>query len=139
MTLSQTPSVLHSKKILLVDSKPDNAYLAQRYLRTLWVDQENIAIAKDWFAAIELAKKELFDVIVTEMSLPWMDGTEISQKIRAMYPENSPKMVVYTANQFIKKIPQIEESFDNIIIKPASRETFEEKLLEVFAMENDKN
>lgn len=137
MTLSQTPSVLHSKKILVVDAKQDNALLSKMNLQTMWVDKENITIAKDGFEAVEEAKKQLFDIIITEMQLPGMDGAQLSETVRAMYPEKAPKIVVYTANQFIEELPKIHESFDQIILKPASRKSFEEKILEIFEMENN--
>lgn len=35
MTLVQTPSILHSKKILVVDAKEDNALLSKKNLENL--------------------------------------------------------------------------------------------------------
>ncbi|HMS91282.1 MAG TPA: response regulator [Candidatus Absconditabacterales bacterium] len=138
MTLVQTPSILHSKKILVVDAKEDNALLSKKNLENLGVDKENITIVKDGLEALEAAKKQLFDVIITEIQLPGMDGAQLSETVRTIYQEKSPKMVVYTANQFVEEIPKINKSFDTIILKPSSRANFEEKLLEVFAMDNDK-
>lgn len=139
MSITKAPSILHDKKVLLVDATPDNLYLTQRYVQNMWVDKENITTAKDWSTAIEFAKKQLFDLIVTEISLPWMDGAELSQKIKEIALDKSPKMVAYTANQFAWNIAHIEELFDDIILKPADKETFEEKIREVFAREKIEN
>lgn len=125
-----------SKKVLVVDRDDTNSMLAEKFLELTWIPKENIVLAKNWAEAVELAKNELFDVILMETALPWMNAVEVSQEIRAQHTSNSPKIVAYTANAFITRDLQATEAFDGIMIKPINRENFSAKILEILNIRN---
>lgn len=121
---------LEDKKILIADDDEYSWEIARIFLESLWIKKENIFVVENWNKAIELTKKEIFDLILMDISMPGLDWIETSKKIKAKYNGNSPKIIAYTANQYLKRDNGIE-IMDDIMIKPIEIETFKKQILDV--------
>ncbi len=72
------------KRVLFVDDEPEVLAGLQRSLRHR-KDWE-MAFAGSGAEALELFQSAPFDVIVSDLRMPEMDGTELLERIRAQYP-----------------------------------------------------
>ena len=67
-------------KILYVEDNEDNVYMLSRRLKRKGFE---IVIAVDGEQGVEMASSEKPDLILMDLSLPKMDGWEVTQKLRA--------------------------------------------------------
>lgn len=88
-------------RILLVEDDAAAAYVTQGGLELL--DDYDVSWAKDGQEGWEFFQKASFDVVITDVEMPRMDGYELVEKIRAVNPtiliimesgKTSPKDVV---------------------------------------------
>lgn len=117
------------KRVLIVDDDPGSCYLAKHHLEEVWIREENIVIANDWLQALEIGKKELFDLIIMDIKLPWMDGIQVSQEIKDHHEPKTPKIIATTALIDSDKMEWIEV-MDSVLIKPINWDNFSEKILQ---------
>jgi two-component system, chemotaxis family, chemotaxis protein CheY len=67
--------------ILAVD---DSASIRHLVLETLKSAKHRVAGAEDGNAALVAAAKERFDLVITDVNMPGMDGLTLVQKLRAL-------------------------------------------------------
>ena len=67
--------------ILLADDAPDNQWLIRLYLEKAGA---KVSIASNGIEAVELAKEQLFDLILMDIQMPEMDGFAATREIRKM-------------------------------------------------------
>lgn len=83
------------KKILLVEDNPDNRYVVLRLLKKLEVE---VVVAEDGLSAIEIARKEIPDLILMDMQLPELSGYDVTKKIREMKGMELTPVIAVTAH-----------------------------------------
>lgn len=69
------------KKILAVD---DSASMRQMVVFTLKKAGYTVVDAKDGVEALELAKKESFDAVISDVNMPNMDGITLIKHLRSL-------------------------------------------------------
>lgn len=115
-------------KVLVVDDEKDFANtLAQRLkLRGL-----KVCIAYDGEQALTKLKEEEQDVIVLDLKMPGMHGTEVLQKIKKAYPDM--QVIVLTGHGTDKDKEEAKRfgGFD-FLNKPADIDTLEYKIKAAF-------
>jgi len=100
-------------KILIVDDEMDIAELISDVL----VDEGyETVIRNDGLSAIDILKKENFDLIILDIMMPGMSGVEVCNKIRESV--SSPIIFVSAKNQIIDKVLGFEIGADDYITKP---------------------
>ena len=67
-------------RVLLVEDEPVNAEL---FLDALEPDEHDVTVEHDGLEGYARAKAEPFDLIVLDMQLPGMSGSEICRRLRA--------------------------------------------------------
>jgi len=67
-------------KILYVEDNEDNIYMLERRLKRAGFD---VLIARDGAEGVAMARAELPALILMDMGLPVLDGTEATRKIKA--------------------------------------------------------
>ena len=87
-----TPLGLH---VLLVEDNPVNALLAQALLKREGCSFERVSTGE---AALMVAAKQVFDVILMDLGLPGMDGMQITRLMRAQNYDGC--IYALTANAF---------------------------------------
>lgn len=81
-------------RILVVDDDPD---LVESYRALLEAAGYQVAAALSGAVALELARADRPDVVLTDISMPHMDGFELIQKLRHELGPAAPKVVVCSA------------------------------------------
>ena len=72
-------------KILFVDDEPNVLSGVRRQLRG-YRNEWDMSFCESGAEAVELLQKEPHDVVVTDMRMPGMDGAELLQKVRELFP-----------------------------------------------------
>lgn len=81
-------------KILCVDDSEDNRILLQAVLRK---EGHNLVFAENGLEAVNLYKKQSFDLVLMDIQMPVMDGYEATRLIRIYEAENNKKQTVIVA------------------------------------------
>ncbi|MCZ6626209.1 MAG: response regulator [Deltaproteobacteria bacterium] len=105
-------------KILLVEDNPATMEVMQQELEVLGYD---VAIAKDGAEAVEMAGSELPDLIIMDMLMPKMDGSEATSRIRKNPKTHAIPILAATA----KALPEdrdkcLASGCDDYLAKPFS-------------------
>lgn len=115
--------------ILLVDDTHMNILVVVNLLKKTGVQ---IDTAESGEAAIELADKKVYDVILLDQRMPGMDGTETLGHIRALESKLNEKtpVICLTADAIRgAKERYLAQGFDDYLTKPVEGRTLEQMLL----------
>ena len=107
----------YGKRILAVDDARDNLVLLEMYLRGT---ECTLTFARDGLEALELARKEKFDMILMDIQMPRMDGFEATSEIR----KSGYKRPIIALTAYTTKIEYdrcIDAGCTNVLIKPYSK------------------
>jgi two-component system cell cycle response regulator DivK len=110
------------KKALVVDDNENNLLLEKDLLEVAGFD---VFVAEDATSGIALARKERPDIIIMDMRLPDMRGSEAA-KLLLLYPETRDiPMVFVTASVLAEGIEEIRTIPNAVYIsKPINTRTF---------------
>jgi two-component system KDP operon response regulator KdpE len=101
-------------RVLIVDDEPP----IRRFLRTSLATQKYlIEEAEDGRAALEIATKTPFDLIVLDLGLPRMDGFEIIRKLRES-GSDVPVVVLSSRTDEAGKVRALDLGADDYVTKP---------------------
>lgn len=102
-------------KALVVDDVEFNREILQYHLS----EQGIICVtANDGIEALAKTKTERFDVILTDVSMPNMDGVELANRMRKLVP--TVPIIAVTARATVQEEERMRHNFDNYITKPVS-------------------
>jgi signal transduction histidine kinase/ActR/RegA family two-component response regulator len=115
---------LKGLKLLIAEDNKINMLVARKFLETWDV---TITEAENGVEAVELCRKEKFDLLLLDLEMPEMDGYTALKEIRNMY--NTIPAIAFTAAMFtdIDKHLQ-QEGFNDFIRKPFRPEDLYNKL-----------
>ncbi len=74
-----------TKRILIVDDEARVLLILHDTLQRLGSSVE-VVTAQSSSEALKIARKEAFDLVITDLRMPGMDGVELTQALRNMYP-----------------------------------------------------
>jgi len=104
-----------NKKILIVEDNEDNMSVLEAFLE----DDFELIKATNGKMGLEMAIEEKPDLILLDISLPQMDGTEVIVKIRKHDEIKNTPTIALTAHAMIgDKEKFIEFGFDDYMSKP---------------------
>ncbi len=116
-------------RILLVEDNPVNQMVIEAMCRA---GGHQVTTTADGLEAIEVFEPGRFDVILMDMQMPRMDGTEAARTIRARWPEDRTPIVALTANALNSHRDLcIEAGMDHFLSKPVKGATLADALGEV--------
>jgi PAS domain S-box-containing protein len=104
-----------SLRILFVDDNADTALVLSKVLKA---SGHTVKTAGSAAAALELAGKEPFDLIISDIGLPDATGYELMKEIKARYSMQGIAMSGYGMDEDLQK--SREAGFSDHIVKPAS-------------------
>ena len=103
------------RKIAVVDDNADNRLI----IRTILEDQYEIIEFSSGIEAIEGLKKKKPDVVILDISLPEMDGTEILRRLREDDELNNLPVIALTAHAMVgDREKYLAAGFNDYIAKP---------------------
>lgn len=106
-------------RILCVEDNPQNMRLVRKLLRRTYTVLE----AEDGMSGLRMAEEEKPDLILMDINLPDIDGTEVTKRIKAQDHLNHIPIIALTANAMFGD----EEKFlaagcDGYIAKPINKD-----------------
>lgn len=108
-------------KVLIVDDNPINRLLPIAWLKRLGCETEESAGGTDALAKLATGG---FDVVLLDLSMPEMSGTEICRRTRAMPGGGRIRIIAYTAHAAPEAFESFRSAgFDDVLVKPVTRET----------------
>lgn len=109
-----------SFRLLLVEDHKMNQMVARKTLERKWKNI-SISVAENGQIALDLLRKENFDVILMDIQMPVMDGYEATQHIRQDFPPSKADLPILamTAHAHIAKDEKFREyGMDDFVLKP---------------------
>ena len=105
-----------AKKVLVVD---DEKLIVKGIRFSLEQDGMEVTCAYDGEEALLCAKEQKFDMILLDIMLPKLSGTEVCQQIREF--SDVPIVMLTAKNDDMDKIMGLEYGADDYITKPSRR------------------
>jgi CheY-like chemotaxis protein len=94
-------------RILVVEDNEANQELVSRFLRR---DGHQVIQATDGMTGVALARSQLPDLILMDLSLPELDGWEATRQIRANPATATIPILAVTAHAFAEEVKQALEA-----------------------------
>ena len=105
----------YMRKVAVVDDNADNRLI----IRTILEDQYEIVEYSSGMEAIEGFRKSKPDVVILDISLPEMDGTEILRRIRDDSDLHDLPVVALTAHAMVgDREKYLAAGFNDYVAKP---------------------
>lgn len=107
-------------RLLLVEDHKMNQMVARKTLERKW-NNIQITIADNGQIAIDLLKKEDFDLVLMDIQMPVMDGYEATHYIREHFPSEkaSVPILAMTAHAHVAKDEKFREyGMNDFVLKP---------------------
>lgn len=104
------------KKILIIEDNPMVANALHFKLNKMGYE---VILASDGREAKKLIEKEKFDLVITDLMLPFISGTELIEFIKKTY-EELPIIVLSTSNQEETIMNAFQLGVEDFITKPFS-------------------
>ena len=118
-------------RILIVDDNQVNRLVVSSFLAPLGAISVQASSGE---AAIDLAIKEEFDLILMDIAMPGMDGVEAMLEIRSTLADQSPPIIANTAHAMKHEIEgYLAQGFDAYLTKPITCENLCKTLQSVLA------
>ena len=120
------PEGLHGLRILVVDDSEDTLDMLGMFLESY---DANVTTAKSGAEALELAAKAEFDVILSDISMPIMDGFTFLRSLRKLPGKQDVPVFALTGFGRLEDIERTkEEGFTAHLTKPLDLDLLMEKL-----------
>jgi len=104
------------QRILIIE---DNPMVTRSLEFKLKKDGYEVVVAEDGRKAIKVLDEETFDLILTDLMLPFVTGTQIIEHIKNKYPK-IPVIVLSTSTQEDIITDAFKMGVDDFITKPFS-------------------
>ncbi|MEN8117710.1 MAG: two-component regulator propeller domain-containing protein [Bacteroidota bacterium] len=92
-SVSSEQPVEKDKSVLIVEDNPE----IREYLYELFNDEYNIKLAENGKVGYDLANKHEFDIIISDILMPEMDGTELCEKLKSNLNTSHIPIILLTA------------------------------------------
>jgi YesN/AraC family two-component response regulator len=93
---------------------------------------KEVEIAADGLEALEIYKSREFDLVVSDIRMPNMDGIELTQQIKELNPKQ-PIIIISAHSESEYFMELIESGIDGFILKPIKPKLLFEKISQVLS------
>ena len=125
---TESPETKHNSEkqsILIVE---DNNEL-RAFLRTVLLNKYDIFEAENGLQALEIARKEIPDIIITDVMMPEMNGMELAKTVKEDINISHIPIVLLTAKTDMEnKLEALQYGVDDYITKPFSSAYLEARI-----------
>jgi signal transduction histidine kinase/CheY-like chemotaxis protein len=131
-TPEESAATLEGLRILLVDDNATNRLVGSKILETLGAEA---IVADGGSAAIEAVRSSAFDLVLMDINMPGMDGTEATRIIRAM-PGDAGVMpiIALTANVMAEqRALYMAAGMNGLVAKPFSPTSLLTEIVRIFS------
>jgi two-component system NtrC family sensor kinase len=103
------PAAINGRRVLVVDDEVSIRLLLHDILR---LDQHSVALASSGLEAADLVARETFDIIITDMKMPGLDGASFYRQVRQRDPAQARRIIFITGDTvspdtraFLQRVP----------------------------------
>ena len=107
-----------SARVLIVDDAPEVRGAHERFLQASGME---VLTAENGSMALHLARRDVPDVIVTDVDMPIMDGLSLCRRLRAETATQRVAVVVVTGDASEQAQAALDAGCDAVLEKPCSR------------------
>lgn len=109
------------KDILVVEDNEINRTILRRFLEA---EGHRVVEAEDGLLGLEIASRRYFDVVLTDISMPRMDGVEVTRRIRSGHgPCSKSRIIALTAHALPDEVETfLQAGMNACLTKPVNRE-----------------
>lgn len=109
-------------QVLVIEDNPVNRFVLRRLLEEIG---HTVTEAADGAAGVEAAMAQCFDIIMTDISMPGLDGVEVTRQIRLHPgPSQTARVVAVTAHALPTDLSRFRDAgIDDCMTKPITRVT----------------
>ncbi|WP_207534172.1 response regulator [Desertivirga arenae] len=104
------------KRILVVDDNLNNCTILRNQLE-LW--KLSVKVALSAAEALSVLKTESFDLVISDMQMPEMDGVELAQLIKQIAPSQTIILLSSIGDESMSKYPHL---FSAVLTKPVKQQ-----------------
>ncbi len=120
-----------SKKILVVDDSSLMRGFAKGSLQALKLN--NVTEAGDGVEALAELKKGKYDLILSDLQMPNMDGLELLKAVRSdIGLKNIPFIIMTLAGKREVLLEAVKEGLNDYLMKPVTARALDKKLKNIF-------
>ncbi len=117
------------KRILVVDDQESMRTLLQDMLTVMGYD---VIVAEGGEEALKAIERTQFDLVLTDLNMPGMDGSALLKAIKASHPD-MPVVIITGYGTFHTEKRVMKEGADGYISKPCTLGKLEATLSSVFS------
>jgi len=123
-------SKLKSKKVLIVDDFPAMRHSIQVLMSAKGYDATE---ANNGLEALSVLEKESFDLIITDLVMPEMDGFDLCEKVKSNKNyKNIPVIILSTQKDVRFIMKALKLGADDYLVKPIESELLDKVIERVF-------
>ena len=125
------PSLPLDIKVLVVDDFASMRRIVKQVLNDIGF--ENVTVADDGATALPLLRRGDFGFLITDWSMPRMEGIDLVKAVRADEDLKKIPILMVTAEASREKIIEAAQAgINDFIVKPFKPETLKEKIEKIF-------
>lgn len=125
-------------KVFLVDDEEHIRNLVKKHIQWTELDLEVIGEASSGREALDMMEREIPDIVITDIRMPYMDGLEFAGILRETYP--FVKVIILTASEeFEMAKKSIKLGVSDYLTKPINRPEFKTCLTSIVNKIMDEN
>jgi two-component system, chemotaxis family, chemotaxis protein CheY len=119
-----------ARSLMIVDDSVTMRRIIMRTVRMSGVEFETTDEAGNGAEALVKLKDKAFDVVLCDINMPEMTGTEMVKKLRTEMPERAGTKVIMVSTESSQELIDgvIKDGANGFITKPFTPESFAEKL-----------
>ena len=109
---------MKSRLILVVE---DEASLRELIANILLLDDHDVDTARDGVEALYRIEQRTYDLIISDLQMPNLDGRGLHDALRTRYGQALPRVIFVTAHgEADEYVPFLAETGDPVLTKPIS-------------------
>ncbi|MFV0387973.1 MAG: response regulator [Pyrinomonadaceae bacterium] len=116
------------KRILIVEDDLSQAQLLARWLEA--DGDYKVDIAENGLKGFEIVKKSPWDLIISDVYMPQMDGLDFVKFVKMTVPE-TPALLITSEESMEMAIKALQHKADDLLTKPISRTAIVDKVAEM--------
>ena len=124
---------LTGKRALIVDDNETNRYILKKQFEQ-WKLEPTLASSGEEALAI-LSSSPRFDLVLTDMQMPVMDGIQLAKQVKQQFPDMPVVLLSSTGDNRSQEYPGL---FTSILTKPTRQHTLCKHIADIFRTANDK-
>lgn len=122
-------------KILVVDDMTSMRHVMLNLLRS--IGYTNLEEATNGWQAYQMVKRNRYDVLITDLNMPKMDGRELLKEIRADHELCTLPVMIVTCEQDKDKVKElIRLGVSGFVVKPFNGITLQKQIQRIERQKN---